>query len=78
MILAHILPAAKESLDLIASGYQQGEFSYLNLLTAQRTYFQSNLAYLESLLQLQSAEAQIRGLLLSESLSGSSERRGTP
>jgi len=38
-----ILPDAKETLDLVASGYQQGEFSYLNLLTVQRTYFQSNL-----------------------------------
>lgn len=73
-----ILPDAKETLDLVASGYQQGEFSYLNLLTAQRTYFQSNLAYLEALLQLKSAHAQIDGLLLNESLNGSSEQRGKP
>jgi cobalt-zinc-cadmium efflux system outer membrane protein len=73
-----ILPDAKETLDLVASGYQQGEFSYLNLLTAQRTYFQSNLAYLESLLQLKSAQVQIEGLLLNESLNGSSEQRGKP
>jgi len=43
---------------------------------AQRTYFQSNLAYLESLLQLKSAHVQIEGLLLSGSLNGSSEPRG--
>ncbi len=73
-----ILPDAKETLDLVASGYQQGEFSYLNLLIAQRTYFQSNLAYLESLLQLKSAQVQIEGLLLNESLSDSSEQRGKP
>lgn len=73
-----ILPDAKETLDLVASGYQQGEFSYLNLLTAQRTYFQSNLAYLESLLQLKSAQVQIEGLLLNESLNGSSGQRGKP
>lgn len=66
-----ILPDAKETLDLVTAGYQQGEFSYLNLLTVQRTYFQSNLAYLESLLQLKSAHAQIEGLLLSESLNTS-------
>jgi outer membrane protein, heavy metal efflux system len=63
-----ILPDAKETLALVASGYQQGEFSYLNLLTAQRTYFRSNLAYLESLLQLRSAQVEIEGLLLSGSL----------
>jgi cobalt-zinc-cadmium efflux system outer membrane protein len=75
---ATILPDAKETLDLVASGYRQGEFSYLNLLTAQRTYFQSNLAYLESLLQLKSAQARIEGLLLNESLNGSSEEPGKP
>jgi outer membrane protein TolC len=73
-----ILPDAKETLDLVASGYQQGEFSYLHLLTGQRTYFESNLAYLESLSQLKSAHAQIEGLLLNESLDGSSGQRGRP
>ena len=33
-----ILPNAEESLKLVNSGYRQGEFSYLMLLTAQRTY----------------------------------------
>jgi cobalt-zinc-cadmium efflux system outer membrane protein len=70
-----ILPDAKETLDLVASGYQQGEFSYLNLLTAQRTYFQSNLAYLESLLELKSAHAEVEGLLLNESLGSISGQR---
>ena len=65
-----VLPDAKETLDLVAQGYKQGEFSYLNLLTAQRTYFQSNLAYLESLLQLRQAHAEIEGLLLSNSFEG--------
>ena len=32
-----ILPNAQASLKLTTSGYQQGEFSYLSLLTAQRT-----------------------------------------
>jgi cobalt-zinc-cadmium efflux system outer membrane protein len=73
-----ILPDAKETLDLMTAGYRQGEFSYLNLLTAQRTYFQSNLAYLESLLELKSARAQIEGLLLTGSLNGSPEPREEP
>ena len=72
-----ILPDAKETLELVTTGYQQGEFSYLNLLTAQRTYFQSNLAYLDSLLKLKSARVQIEGLLLSDSLSVSSDQ-GSP
>ncbi len=50
-----ILPNAAKTLDLTRSGYQQGEFNYQALLIAQRTYFQANLSYLESLPQLRSA-----------------------
>ena len=63
-----ILPNAKTSLDLVAIGYQQGEFDYVTLLTAQRTYFRSNLAYLESLRESKSSSEAIEGLLLSDSL----------
>jgi outer membrane protein, heavy metal efflux system len=63
-----ILPNAKASLDLTTAGYRQGEFGYLLLLTAQRTYFQTNLAYLEALRELRSASAAIEGSLLSDSL----------
>jgi outer membrane protein, heavy metal efflux system len=63
-----ILPNAQTSLKLTTSGYQQGEFNYLSLLTAQRTFFQTNLAYLEALRELRSAGAMIEGNLLSDSL----------
>ena len=52
---ADILPNAQESLKLVSSGYRQGEFSYLVLLTAQRTYFQTNLAYLDALRDLRAS-----------------------
>lgn len=63
-----ILPAAKESLDLMRQTYQAGETGYVNLLTSQRTYSQTNLNYLESLRDLRAAESEIEGLLLSGSL----------
>jgi outer membrane protein, heavy metal efflux system len=63
-----ILPGAEESLTLMRQRYKAGETDYVNLLTAQRTYSQTNLNYLESLRELRSAEAQIEGLLLSGSL----------
>jgi cobalt-zinc-cadmium efflux system outer membrane protein len=63
-----LLPAAQESLDLARRLYQAGETPYLNLLTAQRSFSQTNLNYLESLSELRSAEAEIEGLLLSGSL----------
>jgi outer membrane protein, heavy metal efflux system len=63
-----ILPNAEASLRLTNTGYQQGEFGYLSLLTAQRTFFQTNLTYLEALRDLRSAAAMIEGNLLSDSL----------
>jgi outer membrane protein, heavy metal efflux system len=73
-----ILPNAQASLKLTTAGFQQGEFSYLSLLTAQRTFFQTNLAYLEALRELRAAGAIIEGNLLSDSLrpeeSGRSEQ----
>ena len=63
-----LLPAAQESLNLARRLYQAGETPYLNLLTAQRSFSQTNLNYLESLSELRSAEAEIDGLLLSGSL----------
>jgi cobalt-zinc-cadmium efflux system outer membrane protein len=63
-----ILPNAKESLELIATGYREGEFGYLSLLTAQRTYFSVNLDYLASLQQFWARCVQIEGLLLSGGL----------
>jgi len=63
-----IMPNAQESLKLVSAGYRQGEFGYLVLLTAQRTYFQTNLAYLDALRDLRTATATLEGNLLSDSL----------
>jgi cobalt-zinc-cadmium efflux system outer membrane protein len=63
-----ILPVAKESLELTRQTYSAGETNYTTLLTAQRTYSQTQLNYLESLGTLRLAEIQIDGLLLSGSL----------
>jgi cobalt-zinc-cadmium efflux system outer membrane protein len=73
-----IMPNAEESLKLVSAGYRQGEFSYLMLLTAQRTYFQTNLAYLDALRDLRSATTSLEGNLLSDSLQGSEPPSGGP
>jgi cobalt-zinc-cadmium efflux system outer membrane protein len=65
---AEILPNAQTSLDLVAAGYRQGEFNYTTLLTAQRTFFQVNLAYVEAIRDLRSAAVAIEGSLLADSL----------
>ncbi|MCE5302794.1 MAG: TolC family protein [Planctomycetaceae bacterium] len=63
-----ILPNAQTSLDLVATGYRHGEFGYVALLTAQRTFFQVNLAYLDAIRDLRSSTVAIEGNLLSGSL----------
>ena len=63
-----ILPNAEASLKLTNSGYRQGEYSYLSLLTAQRTFFQTNLTYLDALRDLRASATAIEGNLLSDSL----------
>lgn len=66
-----ILPAARESLDLTQRMYGAGETNYTSLLTAQRTYSQTQLNYLESVKALRIAQIEIDGLLLSGSLQNS-------
>jgi len=63
-----ILPNAQASLDLVAAGYRQGEFNYITLLTAQRTFFQVNLAYVDSMRDLRTIVVAIEGYLLTDSL----------
>jgi len=63
-----ILPQAAESLTLVRRGYEAGEFPYLLLLNSQRTNFQTNLQYLESLRELWASSVEIEGLLLRDSL----------
>jgi outer membrane protein, heavy metal efflux system len=64
----NILPNAEASLTLTKGGYQQGELSYLSLLTAQRTFFQTNITYLEALRELRASATTIEGNLLGDSL----------
>lgn len=59
-----ILPNARKSLELVQIGVRQGEFGYLDLLTAQRTYFTANRTYLENLQELTVRRIAIEGLLL--------------
>jgi cobalt-zinc-cadmium efflux system outer membrane protein len=69
----NILPDATRSLELVSKGYRNSEFDYLTLLVAQRTFFQTNLAYLASLQELQTSAVAIEGLLLTGSLKSAPE-----
>jgi outer membrane protein, heavy metal efflux system len=71
---ADILPDAQTELDIVADGYRREEFGYLTLLTAQRTYFSANLAYLRALQSLRASAVEIEGYLLTGSLGRSAFR----
>ncbi|MBA3312604.1 MAG: TolC family protein [Planctomycetaceae bacterium] len=63
-----VLPSASRNLELTRVGYTRGEFDLLRLLTAQRTFAETNVAYVAAQVELQSAAARIDGLLLSGGL----------
>lgn len=63
-----ILQNAERTLTLVRTGYAAGEFSVLDLVTAQQTYFEKTLAYLDALNNLLTARSEIRGLMLRGSL----------
>jgi cobalt-zinc-cadmium efflux system outer membrane protein len=63
-----IIDSAEQTLQLIRAGYEVEEFGVLDLLSAQRSYFEARLAYLDSLRLLWDAVLEIQGLLLQDSL----------
>jgi outer membrane protein, heavy metal efflux system len=63
-----ILPKAKRNLDLNQTTFEAGETAYLAVLTAQRSYSQARLAWLNALERLWSATVTVEGLLLNDSL----------
>ncbi|MCA9218337.1 MAG: TolC family protein [Planctomycetales bacterium] len=64
-----MVPRAKRSLKLVTDAYEKGQVEYLTLLTAQQTYLQVNLSYLDSIRELRAASSVIDGQLLTDSLS---------
>lgn len=67
-----ILPNARKSLELTTTGYREGEFAYLTLLTAQRTYHDTTLDYLSSLREVWGRSVEVEGMLLRGGLQGPS------
>lgn len=59
---------AQRSLELVTEGYAQGQVAYLTLLTAQQTYVQVSLSYLDALRELRAASSIIESQLFSDSL----------
>jgi cobalt-zinc-cadmium efflux system outer membrane protein len=63
-----ILPDSRESLGLVRKTYAAGEYDFMQMLIAQRTYTQTEFAYIEALQEMHVAALEIEGMLLSNSL----------
>lgn len=63
-----ILDKTNRSLELIRKGYEADELDILDLLAAQRTYFETRLAFLDSQSEFWTSTTEIKGLLLRGSL----------
>jgi cobalt-zinc-cadmium efflux system outer membrane protein len=65
-----ILPATRQSLEMVTAAYQQGELDYLQLITSQQTYTAKNLSYLEDLETAWRMWARIESLLVEDAAGG--------
>ncbi|ELP30045.1 outer membrane efflux protein [Rhodopirellula baltica SWK14] len=63
-----ILPNAEEGLKLAELAYKAGETSFVQVLIARRTYFDTNLQYIVSQQQLAQARARVDGFVLTGAL----------
>ena len=64
-----ILPKSQQTLEILMKGYAAGETELLEVLMTQRTFFQTQVAYLENVRSLSRQNARIQGMLLGDSLS---------
>ncbi|NQV26107.1 MAG: TolC family protein [Rhodopirellula sp.] len=67
-LASHILPRTKRNLELVTTGYQQGQFDLPRVLSARQTYFEMTMNWLTARSQAQHARMQLEGLLLTGGL----------
>lgn len=63
-----ILPKADEALRLVQTGFEQGKFNFIDLVDTQRTTAEVRRAYLEKLLEMNVAQAELEALLQPETI----------
>lgn len=60
-----ILPKAAEALRLVQTGFEQGKFNFIDWVDTQRTVAEARLAYLQGLLEMNVAHADLEALVVS-------------
>ncbi|MBX3419053.1 MAG: TolC family protein [Pirellulaceae bacterium] len=71
-----ILPSAVESLQLADESYKAGESSFVQVLVARKTFFDSNISFLEAQAQLAQAQAKMKGNALTGALDPTTDESG--
>jgi cobalt-zinc-cadmium efflux system outer membrane protein len=71
-----ILPSAKESLDLANQAYKAGEVGFVQILLARKTFFTTNLQYVDAQAQLAAAQSKIDGFMLTGGLNSVNDDSG--
>ncbi|WP_372721545.1 TolC family protein [Novipirellula sp.] len=71
-----ILPNAADGLKLAETAYKAGETSFVQVLVARRTYFDTNLQFIASQAQLAQARARVDGYVLSGALEAMVDNSG--
>lgn len=59
-----VMPKAQEALALTEQAYVTGEFDFLQVFIVRRTYFESNLKFVQAQAELAQANARVQGMLL--------------
>ncbi len=76
LLVDSILPLATESMSAAEEGYLNGKFSYLDLLDAQRTFFEVNRNYIEGLQEYHLAKFELERLVNIPDLAELSDSKG--
>lgn len=63
VLVRTILPGAKSAYDAARVGFENGKFSFLDVLDAQRTYFASKSQYIRTVSEAHRADADIDRIL---------------
>ena len=66
-----ILPKTNEALRLVQTGFEQGKFNFIDLVDTQRTTAEVRRVYLEKLLEMNVAQAELEALLQPETIQSS-------
>jgi len=60
LLKKEVLPEAQNTFEAVKEGYRLGKFTYIDVLDAQKTLFESKLKYLEALVEYHKAVAEMK------------------